>query len=140
MIKNFIFVPSNVSWKYLFGWNTICSTFFKYLFMSNMWQLTVAESCREQCSGGSWAYLSISSEHFFQLRIVIGAFLYNWAFLSEHYFPPEHFHLNIIFEVSICYLSNQIWGFFVIRAFLSEHFLPSEHFNLTISLLKNEWE
>ena len=87
------------------------------------------------CSDGSWAYLSISSEHFFkaehrylsiflELSIVIWAFFYNWAFISEHYFQSEHFHLSIIFHLSIF-----IWAFFVIWAFSSEHFLSFEHFH-----------
>ena len=71
-----------------------------------------------------WAFhLSI----FFLLSIVIWAFFYNWAFLSEHYFPAEHFHLSIIVELSI-----SIWAFFVIWVSKSEHVLSPEHFYLSI--------
>ena len=100
------------------------------------------------CSDGSWAYLSISSEHFFkaehrylsiflQLSIVIWAFFYNWAFISEHYFQSEHFHLSIIFHLSIfiwaffCHLSIFIWPFYNLSIFIWAFFFSHEQYHLS---------
>ena len=84
------------------------------------------------CSGGSWANLSISSEHILllsiviiaQLIILIWASISSWAFLSVHNFPPEHFffshepnNLNIFVQMSI-----SIWASFWSWAIINNAF------------------
>ena len=80
------------------------------------------------CSEGSWANLSISSEHFFC----------SWAFISDHFYRPEHLYLSIFIDLSI-----YIWAYFSTWAFISEHIFPHEHLYLSIffhlSILKNNF-
>ena len=94
--------------------------------------------------GGFWAYLSISSEHFFgaehryltifaRQNILTWAVFYNWAILSQHYFLAEPESKSIFHWLSIkIWPRLVIWAFFASWAILIELFLsskgPSEYY------------